>query len=285
MSTHHNLKQRLRSVQNIQHITQAMEIVAGVRFRKLIRKIEDFRLYAQKLAELVDRVKLNLDAKQHPLFQSRNTQRIGVIIVASDKGLCGSYNENLFREAEKFLKTLNSDQVELILFGHKAADYFKNKKWKIKERNLDFTRNLSESAIKEWSTEYSAAFEKQEFDELWIVFTHFKNILSREARIEKILPLANNQPQSELTSIDFIFEPDPEQIYQNLIPYFFYAKLQTLLFESYASELSSRMVAMKAATKNADEMIEKLTLIKNKNRQLSITTEILEITAGAEGLK
>ncbi len=285
MSTHHNLKQRLRSVQNIQHITQAMEIVAGVRFRKLIHKIEDFRLYAQKLAELVERLKLNLDAKQHPLFQKRDTQRVGVIIVASDKGLCGSYNENVLRQAERFLNTLNSDQVELILFGHKAADYFKNKKWKIKTKNLDFTRKLSESAIQAWSTSYIAAFQNQEFDELWIVYTHFKNILSREVHIDKILPLASNQAESDLASIDFIFEPDPAQIYQRLIPYFFYATLQTRIFESYASELSSRMVAMKAATKNADEMIEKLTLIKNKQRQLSITTEILEITAGAEGLK
>lgn len=287
MTTQQTLRNRLHSVDNIMHITQAMEVVSGVRFRKLMSKMEHFRHYANKLSEIIARLKLAADTSHHPLFQSRPRQRIGLIIVAGDKGLCGSYNDRILKGAEKFIKTLESEQVDLYLFGNKAIDYFKKKPWNIKQKFSDLSRNLLESNVKEWSEQFISSFENSDYDELWIAFTHFKTILSNEIRIEKILPLENEREESPVNSvrIDYIFEPNPEKIYYSIIPYFFYAKIQSILYESYASELSSRIISMKAATKNAEDMIEKLTLIKNKNRQLAITKEILEITAGAEGLK
>lgn len=287
MSTQQSLRLRIRSANNIKHITQAMEVVAGVRFRKLMNKMEHFRTYSNKFTELVEAIQYGADDTSHVLFKKRPVKHVGVIVVAGDKGLCGSYNDKLLREAEKFIKTLPTNQVELILLGNKAIDYFKNKPWSIKLEQPEFTRHLSDGAVKRWSTELIASFEKEEFDELWIVYTHYINIVSREVEKEKILPLDIRTSSGDAggQKRDFIFEPDPAQIYQSMIPFFFYAKLHSHLYESYASELSSRMVAMKAATKNAEEVIDKLTLIKNKNRQLSITKEILEITAGAEGLK
>lgn len=287
MSTQQSLRLRIRSAQNIKHITQAMEVVAGVRFRKLMNKMEHFRVYSDKFTELVDQLKSGVGVDEHILFKKRPTQNIGVVVVSGDKGLCGSYNDKLLKEAEKFLKTLPTGQVELILLGNKAVDYFKNKQWKIKRKQPDFTRNLSEGIVRQWSIEYTKSFEKGEYDELWIVYTHYINVLAREVQIEKILPLDVEATSSSKAkpSLDFIFEPNPATIYHYMIPFFFYAKLHSHLYESYASELSSRMIAMKAATKNAEEVIDKLTLIKNKQRQLNITKEILEITAGAEGIK
>lgn len=287
MSTQQTLRNRLHSVDNIMHITQAMEVVSGVRFRKLMGKMEHFKLYSNKLSEIVDRLKLSADTSHHPLFQSRPLQRIGVIVVAGDKGLCGSYNDRILKGAEKFIKTLESDRVDLHLFGNKAIDYFKKKSWNIKQTIHDLSRNLTEENVRKWSEQFITSFENIEYDELWIVFTHFKTILSSEIKIEKILPLEskNEEKTEDSLRIDYIFEPNPEKIYYSIIPYFFYAKIQSILYQSYASELSSRIISMKAATKNAEDMIEKLTLIKNKNRQLAITKEILEITAGAEGLK
>lgn len=288
MLNQQSLRRRLKSVKNILNITQAMEVVSGVRFRKLMQKMEHFRAYAAKMSEIVAHLQDVSDTPRHPLMMTRPVQRIGVIVVASDKGLCGSYNEHVIKAAHQFLSTYNPEQIELYLFGHKAADRFKRSPWKIAGSVLDYSRKLSEQSVKKWSKEYVNAFESQAFDELWVVYTHFKNVLSREVRIEKILPLdvPTTSPDGHAKSpVSIIFEPDPEQIFQKLIPLSFYVKMLSLLLDAYAAELSCRIIAMKAAAKNAEEMIDKLTLLKNKSRQLSITTEILEITAGAEGIK
>lgn len=288
MLNQQSLRRRLKSVKNILNITQAMEVVSGVRFRKLMQKMEHFRAYSSKMSEIVAHLKQVSDVPRHPLMVVRPAQRIAVIVVASDKGLCGSYNEHIFKAANKFLAGYSADQVELYLFGHKAADRFKRSPWKIAGSTLDYSRKLTEESVKEWSKNFATAFEKQEFDELWVVYTHFKNVISREIRTEKILPLdvSTTSPSEHIASpISILFEPDPLQIYQKLIPLSFYVKMLSLLLDAYAAELSCRIIAMKAAAKNAEEMIDKLTLLKNKSRQLSITTEILEITAGAEGIK
>lgn len=285
MSTQLILKNRLRSVHNILHITKAMEVVSGVRFRKLMRKIEQFKFYADTLSDIVERLKPSVDRSHTSLFHARKRRHAIVIIVAGDKGLCGPYNENVFKESERFLKTLPTDQLELVLIGNKAIDHFRHRNWKIKAEIHDYARHLESPEVKKWSMEFLNAYENEEIDEAWVVFTHFKSLLSREAKVEKILPLAEDDPHNLPKRVDFISEPEPELIHQSILPHFFYTKLQGILFDSYASELSSRMIAMKAATTNAEEMIEKLTLIKNKNRQLSITREILEITAAAEGLR
>jgi F-type H+-transporting ATPase subunit gamma len=284
MSTQQQIRHRLRSVKNILHITQAMEIVASVQFRKLLHRMEHFRTYAEKLAGIIGRLNSAADA-QHPLFQQRPRAKVGVIVIAGDKGLCGSYNEHIFAETEKLLKTFPREQVELVIFGKKAFEHFTRGNWQVLHNHIDYTRKLTEDNIREWSVELTADFEEKQYDELWMVYTNFRNVLAREPRIEKILPLEKEQVAVERQVSDFIFEPSPEDIYQRIIPYFFYTKLQSHLLESYASELASRMIAMKSAAKNAEEMIDTLTLVMNKNRQLSITNEILEITAGAESLR
>lgn len=283
MSTQQQIRHRLRSVKNILHITQAMEIVASVQFRKLLLRMEHFRIYAERLSGIIGRLH-SVDA-HHPLFQQRPRNHVGVIVIAGDKGLCGSYNEHAFVETEKVLKRFPREQVELIVFGKKALEYFTRRNWHVLQSHIDYARKLTEENIREWSSDLISGFEKNQYDELWIVYTHFNNVLSREPRVEKILPFEKQPIESEEYENNFIFEPEPQYIFQHIIPFFFYTKLQTRLLESYASELSSRMIAMKSAAKNAEEMIGELTLIMNKNRQLIITNEILEITAGAESLR
>lgn len=285
MSTQKGLRDRLRSVNNMLHITQAMDVVASVHFRKVMHKMEHLRFYSHKLAELVHKLKLSNAAEQHPLFKQRESRRIGLMIVGGDKGLCGSYNGNVIKEAEKFLQSKQKDQVELIIFGDKIVNYFKKSPWTIKRIISDFSHKLTEPNIREWSREFIDSFEGKEYDELWVVFTRFRNVVSKQTVVEKILPLEIKAPSEKETSIAFTFESNPVEIYESIVPLGFAVKVHSILVEAYASELASRMIAMKAASKNAEEMIDKLTLIKNKNRQLSITNEILEITAGAEGLK
>lgn len=285
MSTQQSLKARIRTADNILHIAEAMEVVASVQFHKLLHKMGHFRIYSNKLIQLMNQIKLSIDSVEHFLFEVRPCRRLGVIIVAGDKGLCGSYNDQALKKAEEFLKTIDSEKVDLFLLGKKAVDHFKNKHWKISKSIETLNRSASEDVINQWTKEYIASFEKEEIDELWIISTHYLNVLKREVQLEKILPLELSQAKSRAESAPFLFEPSPLEIYQKMIPYFFYIKLQLFLMNSQASELSSRMIAMKSAAKNAKEMIDKLVLIKNKNRQMAITNEILEISAGAESLK
>jgi F-type H+-transporting ATPase subunit gamma len=289
MSTQQNLRKRLSSIENVKHITEAIELVAGVKFKKLAQKMEYFRTYTNSFSEMIEHLASATEDKSHPLLQVREAKRIVVMIIGSDKGLCGSYNAHVFRCAEKFLHEHSSQHIELIVAGRRTVEHFKKEKWPIKESLLDYTRSMNEMSIKEWAEKQITSFIREEFDELWVVFTHFKSILSKEQRVERILPLQQNQishfsKESE-QPLNYIFEPGPQTIYTTILPYFFYTKMQSLLFESYAAELANRIISMKAATKNADEMIEKLTLIRNKERQYGITKEILEITAGAEGIK
>ena len=287
MSTQQSLKTRIRTATNILHIAEAMEIVASVQFRKLVHKMEHLTSYHSKLNQLNANLNSSIEMVLNPLFKERPVVKLAVIIMAGDKGLCGSYNDRAFKAAEKFLKDNDSRyEIELYLIGRKALDYFKNKKWNIKKSFVNFSRTLNEVSLYEWAKELLHSYLMKEFDSLWVISTYFKNMLSREPRSEKLLPMTLLSPEEMAQPQgDFIFEPKPEEIYEKIIPYYFYVKLQTLLFNSHASELSSRIVAMKSSSKNAKEMIEELTLIKNKNRQLMITNEILEITAGAESLK
>lgn len=291
MTTKQIIRQRLNSAKNIMNITKAMEVVATVQFRKLQHRISTFRFFKDRLAEMVKRLQLSPPEQIiHPLFNVRPVKKTALIIVTGDKGLCGSYNSSVITTAEKFLNERDPESVSLFLLGKKGVDFFSTKKWPIQQSEDHLARVFSEETVKVWSENYLKSFILGDFDEMWIVYTHFYSIIKRETRIAKILPMVTEneiptKAEIEKPMIDFIFEPSSTQIYNQIIPFFFEVQLEALLLESYASELSSRMVAMKSSAKNAEEMIEKLTLVKNKLRQLSITNEILEITAGAESLK
>ncbi len=248
METQQALRKRLNSARSVKHITEAIELVAGVKYRKLMSKMEHFRFYSKKLAEMVENLSFSIKEEPHPLFEVRKVQRIGVVIVTSDRGLAGAYNSNVIKAAEKFLEENKHLQVELILYGQKAVDHFKKSKWKIRESVLNYIPQLHENNVKVWSEYLMNAFKTAELDQIWVVFTEFKNILSKKPKVELMLPLQKKTITNQNTSIDYIFEPSPEIIYQNIIPYFIYTKIQAILFESYASELAYRITSMKAAT-------------------------------------
>lgn len=285
MSTQQQLKTRIRTATNILHIAEAMEIVASVQFRKLSNRTKNFHVYANKFVEVIGHLKVEDAWNTHSLFTQRPVKKIGVLIVAGDKGLCGSYNESILKFAEKFLSTQDTQDIELFLIGKKAVDYFKNKKWAIGQTVPHFSRSLNEVHVNQWSKDYLAAFTNHVFDELYCIYTHFLTLLTREPKVEKLLPLPVHNGSAAPTQQEVLFEPSLASIYASAVPYYFTIRLLGILYDASAAELSSRMVAMKSSAKNAKEMIERLTLLKNKNRQLMITNEILEITAGAESLR
>jgi F-type H+-transporting ATPase subunit gamma len=323
MATLKEIRNQLHSVGNIQHITTTMEMVAAARLHKAQAKVKQAAVYASKMREILDKLSSAATDFSHPLLEKREVKKVGFVIVASDKGLCGPYNTNIFSAADKMIKKYQPENVELFLLGRKAVDYYRRKKLNIKKAITDKSGKFTFEEVKEFTQQIENSYLSKEVDEIHLVYTKFHSIVNREISIERFLPFGkpesqakqpailakkNNEPPNgakayspgegdaplgkrELAGIaakqpssDYLFEPSPEKIYAQILSQYCIIKIQTFLNEAYASELAARRFAMKAAAKNAEEMIESLTLIKNKIRQTGITKEMLEIIAGAEGV-
>lgn len=285
MATLRDIRKRIHSVENIKQITKAMEMVAAARLRRAQAKAEQSQPYARKMRQILENLASASTDFTHPLYQEREVKRTGLVVVAADRGLCGSYNTNLFQAADRFLKNYPLDKIELILVGRKGVDYYRRRKWKIKHRIPEWGGKISFIQIKSLANQLVSWFQNGELDEVWLIYTHFISIASRKVLVEKFLNLEKPQSKKRKLFSDYIFEPNPAEIYAEILPRYCVTKIQTVLAEAYASELAARMISMGAATKNAEEMIEDLTLVRNKARQASITKEMLEITSGAEALK
>lgn len=284
MATLREIRRQIRSVDNIQKITQAMELVAASRLRKAQAKREAARPYASKIKEFFDRlITVSKDLK-HPLISSRKIKKTGLVIIAGDRGLCGGYNQNVFSAAEKFLQKYEPDQVELILVGRKPIDYFETKKWATSLKVQEWGGKIQHAQINELAKTLIDFYLNEQLDEIWLIYTHYINMTTRAIRLEKFLNLEIDAHPIPIKN-DYIFEPDPQKIFAELLPLYCTIKIEAALNDAYVSELAARISSMRAATKNAKEMIEKLTLTRNKARQSGITKELIEITSGAESLK
>ena len=187
--------------------------------------------------------------------------------------------------ADRFLKQAGQDKVELIAVGKKAVEYYCRRKWTIKKRVPEWGGKITFQQTRNLTHELVDWFISGELDEIRLVYTHFISIPTRKVVLEKFLNIERPKTEDKKIITDYIFEPNPAEIYSEILPRYCVTKVQTLLAEAFASELAARMISMGAATKNAEEMIENLTLVRNKVRQASITKEMLEITSGAEALK
>jgi F-type H+-transporting ATPase subunit gamma len=285
MATLRDIRKRIRSVENIKQITRAMEMVAAARLRKAQAKAEQAQPYASKMRQILENLATASSEFTHPLYQQREVKKTGLVVIAADRGLCGSYNTNIFQTADRFLKQAGQDKVELIAVGRKAVEYYRRRKWTIKKRVPEWGGKITFQQTKNLTHELVDWFISGELDEIWLAYTHFISIPSRKVVLEKFLKIEKPKTEGKQVITDYIFEPDPVEIYAEILPRYCVTKIQTVLAEAFASELAARMISMGAATQNAEEMIENLTLVRNKVRQAAITKEMLEITSGAEALK
>ena len=284
MATLRDIRQKILTAQNIQKITQAMELVAASRLRKAQAKAESSRPYALKIKEILDRlINASDELLHHPLISPREVKKTGLVIVAGDRGLCGGYNQNVFNGAEKFLQKYSPQQVELIPVGRKAVDYFRTKKWMISSQLDEWGGKITYQGIEEFSKILMNFYIGGQLDEIWVIFTQFINVGTREVRVEKFLNIEAEADTSFKNG--YIYEPDASTLFAEIIPHYCITKIQAVLNNAYASELAARIASMRAATKNAEEMLQKLTLERNKIRQFGITRELIEITSGAESLR
>ena len=279
------IRRKIRTVQNIRKITDAMRMVAAAKLRRVQAKVAAGRPYSEKMTELLHRVAPHAQGVQHPLLEVREpVSRIGLIVMAADRGLCGSFNSNILRRAKKFIDG-SAAPVELVTVGKKARDFFNYRRYAISRSFLGLSAQSSALEIGELSAEIRGMYETKRVDEVHILYTEFLNAVQQRPKQLQFLPFMPPSGGGDAgEGTDYIFEPDPKALMEALIPRYVDTTVYHLVLESTASEHGARMMAMTNAATNAAEVIDSLTLSFNKARQASITGELLEIVAGADAL-
>ncbi|MBV8546081.1 MAG: ATP synthase F1 subunit gamma [Acidobacteria bacterium] len=277
-----DIRRRIRSVKNTQQITKAMKMVAAAKLRRAQERMFAARPYAAGLRKVLASIATRVDINAHPLLQSREPERnVVVIVVTADRGLCGAFNSNVIRAAQNFIRERSFESVELLTIGRKAGDFFKRRPIPIRENvfvaqalSIEVARRIADGLIKD--------FIEEKIDGVYVVYNEFKSLIAQHVRAERLLPIVSEfDATPNQTSIDYLYEPGLEQILSDLLPKHIEFQLYRVLLESAAAEQGARMTAMEAATKNASDMINFLTLTYNRIRQAAITKEIIEIVSGA----
>ncbi len=283
MSSVRDIKRRIRAVTNIQHVTKAMQMVASAKMRRAQYRVLAARPYALKLAEVAERLAGVADAREFPLAAPREVKTVGYVLITGDRGLSGAYNSSLIHLAESCLAQEERPAV-LVTIGRKGYRYFRQRPVKILKNVLDIKDDFDVSQAGELARQLMELFLQGQLDEINLIYARFYSALHFAPLVDRLLPIETPSPEDAVDA-DYIFEPDPAVILSALLPRYCEMKVYQALLEAKASEHSASMIAMDGATRNAGEMIEKLTLLFNKARQSAITTEILEVATGAEALK
>lgn len=283
MATAKDIRRRIRTVKNIEKITNAMKMVAAARLKKAQARAEAARPYAEKMRGVLGNLAAGAGEITHPLLEVREEINTAYVIIGADRGLAGSYNGNVMHAAVAAIGSRDPRNVKLILAGKKAVGFFKRKPYEIAATLQASGKDISFVDLREIAQRVRAMFESREVDAVYLVYAKFITAMRQEPQSIKLLPMA--APEGGDVPVEFIFEPDAAELLARLLPHYVDTEIYQALVESQASEQGARMTAMSAATKNAGEMIETLTLAYNKARQAAITKEIVEIVSGAEALK
>jgi F-type H+-transporting ATPase subunit gamma len=309
------IRKRISSVQSTQKITRAMKMVAGARLHRAQQRILELRPYAVKthdvLAEITAEPKQGpegdvgaepaaqyaagaeeagslMDKPPHPLLVGRPERRVLLVVLTSDRGLCGAFNTNINKRAEREWREREAagQEPRLVLIGRKGRDYMTRRGAPILEYLPGVWDQLGLETAQRVGKAILAPFMRDEVDAIYLVYNEFKSAMSQEVVVERLLPVSRTDVEGEAEhTADFMFEPDKGALLDRLVPMYVDISILRALYESQASELGARMTAMDAATKNAKEMIGALTLQYNKARQAAITKELMEIIGGSEALK
>ena len=286
MATLKAIRKRVASVQNIQQITKAMKMVSAARLRRAQEAALAARPYAEKLEAILQNLAAQSEERSHPFLTPRPEAAATLVLITSDRGLCGGFNSSLVRAAEAFLKDHADRDVRLVLIGRRGYDHFKRRDVPIDEEHVNLFGRLSADLAHDIGRRAGDRFRAGETDSLYVLYARFRSALVQVPTIDKILPIAPAEPQAETTTptLDYLYEPTPAELVANLLERYVDMLLYRAMLESVASEHGARMTAMDNATNNAVEMIDRLTLDMNRARQAGITRELLEIVATSESL-
>ncbi|MGC1107833.1 MAG: ATP synthase F1 subunit gamma [Candidatus Acidiferrales bacterium] len=304
MPTLLDYRRRIRSVKNTQQITRAMKFVSAAKLRRAQEGVFRARPYAKEIRRVLQSAMQRIPEPQNPLLERRPEERVLVLVVSSDKGLCGPFSTNIIRRTTEYRRSLQGKEVQAIGVGRRGVEALKRRKWKLAAEYLNVSMHVEFHHAEEISERISELYISKEVDAVYAIYNEFKNVMVQRLRLEKLLPLnpeslaadsageTATQKRHEASgeksdsnklaeTVDYIYEEPPEEIFAKLVPRYLETEIFRILLESAAAEHAARMTAMDAATTNAGEIIGSLTLDMNKIRQASITKEIIEIVSGA----
>lgn len=296
MPTLSDIKRRIRAVKNTQQITKAMKMVAAAKLRRAQERMMQLRPYAERMNSVISNLAAVADLDVNPLLARRSPSVVEVLVVTSDRGLCGAFNTNILRRADALVQELGREQadtvsgrplqVNLTTVGKKAIGYFKRRNRDIRKSWSGISGKLEYLDVQEISLELIERYRNAEVDGVYVVYNRFRNVAIQKVTVSQILPV---EPPEEGDApeprSDYIYEPTEQELFEKLLPKNVEIQVYRALLESKASEEAARMTAMENATKSASDMIEGLTLQYNKARQASITAELMDIVGGVEALK
>ncbi len=286
MPSAREINRRIKSVTNTQQITKAMKMVSSVRLRHAQERAMATAPFTNRIEGLLQRLSATLPGNNDPFFKQREVKRTCYIIIGSDKGLAGAFNSNINKAIVAELKDKPRDSVAIITIGNKPAEYLKHLRVTPAHREGGYSDKPDFIHARRLAALVTKEYLAGTYDEVYVIYTHFRTVLSQDVRKVKLLPIASSTtadktaPQGE-----YLFAPDAEHVMSTLLPQYFNMVIYNGMLQSAAGELGARMTAMTAATDNAGELIEKLTVNYNKVRQAGITNELTEIVSGANALQ
>jgi F-type H+-transporting ATPase subunit gamma len=287
MANIRDLRRRIKGIKSTQQITKAMKAVSAAKMRKAQENVVAARPYAKRLVGVLGRVASVVSGVKHPLLDVREPKKVAYVIITADRGLCGGFNSNIIRKAA--VETKDIPDVSLICVGRKGRDFFRKRGYNIAQQYVGLGENIHAGQAREIAQYIIDKYSEGEFDAVYVVYSEFVNVLVQRPVVTKLLPAeppkSEEEAEKTVGKADYIFEPSAEEVLATLLPKYVTNTVFQGMLESKAGEQSARMTAMDNATKNASEMIAKLTLTMNRARQAAITKEISEIVGGAAALE
>lgn len=286
-----DIKRRIKSVKNTRQITKAMKMVSAAKLKKAQDEITAARPYAEKMLELIQSLASKVSRDSHPLLAETGGARAALLLVTSDRGLCGSFNTALIKNAERFMRGREGSPTSLYLVGKRGMEFYKRRSIPVIKGRPAGSGRPSHSAASEIAGELIDLYLKGELDEVYVLFSEFKSALTQKPLMIRLLPISAGEEaegaaeKTEQDRGEYLYEPTEGAVLSSLLPKYVEVQVFRALLESSASEHGARMTSMDSASKNAGEMISGLTLVYNRLRQAAITKELMEIIGGAEALK
>jgi F-type H+-transporting ATPase subunit gamma len=276
-----DIRRRIRSAKNIQQITRAMKFVSAARLRRAQDRVIAARPYARQMVAVLNSLAARVPEDAHPLLARRGDEKIELVVITADRGLCAAYNTNIIRRTLEFLNEHSGKKVELNILGKRARDFFRRRPYPVRHEAVNVLQKPSFADAAAIAKDLIEEFSNGEKDQVWIVYNEFKSVVQQRVVIEPLLPIARLEHTDDAGRLEYLYDEPPSQILANLLPRHVEAQIFRALLEASASEHGARMAAMEAATNNAAEMIDGLTLYANKVRQAGITKELIEVVSGA----
>jgi F-type H+-transporting ATPase subunit gamma len=281
MANIRDIRRRITSAKNIQQITRAMKFVSAARLRKAQDRVIAARPYARQMVAVLNSLATRVPEQAHPLLARRGDENIELVVITADRGLCGAYNTNIIRQALNFLVQHTDKKVELNILGKRGRDFFRRRSYPVRHEAIGVLQKPTFADAAAIARDLIEEFSKGEKDQIWLVYNEFKSVVQQRVIMEPVLPIQRLEDPDDTGRLDYLYDEPPAEIFSNLLPRHVEAQIFRALLEAAASEQGARMAAMEAATNNAGEMIEGLTLHANKVRQAGITKELIEVVSGA----